>query len=196
MFQASFEGFLAETQEETGQAGERLYAWQRHVRCRHCVRLSCRLRPRFRSVFGVSNSDPFLTWKTPHESDQSMFTRRKPVLPTFRDVEEQIYLRFVRVPLILSQQLSCDEALLLSYLLNHRKMVGMSSPDAVKGRFWVMKSQLQRDLKLSPKEQRMTLDRLRQQRFLRFDDEFYRNRWTIHLLRRRLLTLAQESRYS
>ncbi len=122
-----------------------------------------------------------------------MSTRRKPVLPTFRDLEEQIYLRFVRVPLILSQQLCCDEALLLSYLLNHRRMVGMSSPDAVNGRFWLMKSQLQRDLKLSPKEQRITLDGLQEQKFLRFDDEFYRNRWSIHLLRRRLLRLAQSS---
>ena len=97
----------------------------------------------------------------PHESDPSMSTRRKSVLPTFRDLEEQIYLRFVRVPLILSQQLFCDEALLLSYLLNHRKMVGMSNSDAVNGKFWVMKSQLQRDLKFSPKDQRMTLDELK-----------------------------------
>lgn len=116
---------------------------------------------------------------------------RKSVLPTWKDLETQLFARFTRVPLILSQNLDRDAALLLSYLLNHRKLVAMSSPLAIEGRFWIVKAQLARDLQLTSQEQRTTLDVLHKQRFLRFDDESYRQRWSIRLLRRRLLTLAQ-----
>jgi len=110
-----------------------------------------------------------------------MSVRTKPALPAWRDLEEQLFARFVRVPLILSQQLPRDEALVLSYLLNHRRVVGMSSPLAIDGRFWIVKAQIVRDLQLSPHEQRAILDDLRKQRFLKFDDEPYRRRWSISL---------------
>ncbi len=118
---------------------------------------------------------------------------RKATLPTFRDLEDQLFVRFTRVPLILSQTLDRDAALLLSYLLNHRKLVAMSSSLAIDGRFWIVKAQIARDLQLSSQEQRTTLGVLHKQRFLKFDDETYRQRWQIRLLRRALLRLAQKT---
>jgi hypothetical protein len=122
-----------------------------------------------------------------------MSIHRKSPLPTWRDLEDQLFVRFTRVPLILSQTLDRDAALLLSYLLNHRKLVAMSSPLAIDGRFWIVKAQLARDLQLTSQEQRTTLGVLHKQRFLKFHDESYRGRWSIRLLRRALLRLAQSS---
>ncbi len=114
---------------------------------------------------------------------------RTSTVPTWRDLEAALLVRFIQVPQVLTQNLEGRQALLLSYLMNQRRIVVNSSPLAAQGKFWVMKSQLTRDLRLECKGPTCFAREFAGQKFLKFDDA--RIKWDLHLLRKRLLALTQ-----